>query len=101
MESEDERGRSAERGDEPVRVHAPVLLGETLEVLALAPGMVVIDATVGAGGPTTSSRWGSWRRSWLMSTMSRTIRAGRSGDRRDDQERVCAGDQVTLSMLGK
>lgn len=50
MENEDDRGRSAERGDEPVRVHEPVLLGETLDVLALAPGMVVVDATVGAGG---------------------------------------------------
>lgn len=31
-------------------VHAPVLLGETLAVLDLVPGLVVVDGTVGAGG---------------------------------------------------
>jgi 16S rRNA (cytosine1402-N4)-methyltransferase len=31
-------------------VHVPVLVAETLEALALAPGLVVVDGTVGAGG---------------------------------------------------
>lgn len=31
-------------------VHVPVLLRETLEVLDLRPGLVVVDGTVGAGG---------------------------------------------------
>src|SRR5204863_3559208 len=31
-------------------VHVPVLLDETLAVLELGPGLVVVDGTVGAGG---------------------------------------------------
>ncbi|MEM7200496.1 MAG: 16S rRNA (cytosine(1402)-N(4))-methyltransferase RsmH [Planctomycetota bacterium] len=33
-----------------VRVHEPVLLSETLDLLALSPGMTVVDGTVGALG---------------------------------------------------
>jgi 16S rRNA (cytosine1402-N4)-methyltransferase len=47
-EGEGSRDGDEERG--PVRVHEPVLLRETLEALALQPGSVVVDGTVGAGG---------------------------------------------------
>ncbi|MCA8944315.1 MAG: 16S rRNA (cytosine(1402)-N(4))-methyltransferase RsmH [Planctomycetes bacterium] len=39
---------------EPVRVHEPVLLAECLEVMDLAPGMTVIDGTLGAAGHSVS-----------------------------------------------
>ena len=36
--------------DSDVRGHVPVMLGEVLDVLALAPGHVVVDCTAGGGG---------------------------------------------------
>lgn len=36
------------------RVHTPVLLAETLQLLGLKPGAVVVDGTVGAGGHALS-----------------------------------------------
>src|SRR5262245_49312537 len=50
METEDSHDGSSGEVRGPVRVHEPVLLREVLEVLALAPGMIVVDGTVGAGG---------------------------------------------------
>ncbi len=41
---------SRETGDPGPSVHAPVLLREVLQYLDLAPGLVVADGTVGAGG---------------------------------------------------
>ncbi|MEQ1631319.1 MAG: 16S rRNA (cytosine(1402)-N(4))-methyltransferase RsmH [Planctomycetota bacterium] len=35
-------------------VHVPVLLSETLQLLSLQPGLVVVDGTVGAGGHATA-----------------------------------------------
>jgi 16S rRNA (cytosine1402-N4)-methyltransferase len=43
-------GSSEQEDDGQGTVHVPVLLRETLEALALAPGQVVVDGTVGAGG---------------------------------------------------
>lgn len=37
-------------GDRSPAAHRPVLLRETLDVLALEPGLTVLDGTVGAGG---------------------------------------------------
>ena len=48
------RGRSGDSGEGPVRVHEPVMLRESLEVMALTPGMVVVDGTVGAGGHSSA-----------------------------------------------
>jgi 16S rRNA (cytosine1402-N4)-methyltransferase len=48
-----QRGRLSqieERGVIESSVHVPVLVDEILSFLALAPGAVVVDATVGAGG---------------------------------------------------
>ena len=39
-----------QEGAARVSVHAPVLLREALDLLALAPGLCVVDGTVGAGG---------------------------------------------------
>ncbi len=36
--------------DEPVEIHRPVMLQEVLDLLQVHPGMVVVDATAGAGG---------------------------------------------------
>lgn len=36
--------------DRPSAIHIPVLLREVLRALALAPGLIVVDGTVGAGG---------------------------------------------------
>lgn len=41
-------GGGVDRPRQPV--HVPVLLTETLELLDLSPGLVVVDGTVGAGG---------------------------------------------------
>lgn len=41
-------GNGADGTSHPV--HQPVLLSETLDLLELGPGMVVVDGTVGAGG---------------------------------------------------
>jgi len=49
MENEG-KGPSSSRRREPVRVHEPVLLQETLDILGLEPGMTVVDGTVGALG---------------------------------------------------
>ena len=48
----DEGGESLpqDAGQARVSVHAPVLLREALAILALEPGQVVVDGTVGAGG---------------------------------------------------
>ncbi len=46
----DLEGDSGRRARDQVRVHVPVLLRETLEVLGLAPGMTVVDGTAGALG---------------------------------------------------
>lgn len=48
IDGEGPRGEDEERG--LVRVHEPVLLREAIEGLALTPGLVVVDGTVGAGG---------------------------------------------------
>ncbi len=50
MDSGNSKRDSAGPERESVRVHEPVLLRETLEVLELAPGQVVVDGTVGAFG---------------------------------------------------
>lgn len=47
---EDPRGDSADEGSEPVRVHEPVLLQESLAAMDLSAGLTVVDGTVGAGG---------------------------------------------------
>jgi len=46
----DSPGPSEQEDDGQGTVHVPVLLREALEALALAPGQVVVDGTVGAGG---------------------------------------------------
>ncbi len=38
--------------DEPAEIHRPVMLSEVLDYLQVQPGMVVVDATAGAGGHT-------------------------------------------------
>lgn len=43
-------GPLADDAHGPVRVHEPVMLPETLEVMDLRSGMTVVDGTVGAGG---------------------------------------------------
>lgn len=45
-------GNGADGQRQPV--HTPVLLAETMQLLALRPGMVVVDGTVGAGGHAVS-----------------------------------------------
>lgn len=51
MNPDDERsGDKRARGHGQGTVHVPVLLRETLDVLDLGPGMVVVDGTVGAAG---------------------------------------------------
>lgn len=40
--------RDRDRAGQPV--HVPVLLAETLDALELAPGLTVVDGTIGAGG---------------------------------------------------
>ncbi len=47
-EERDDEGSAA--GDGQGTVHVPVLLRETLDVLELRPGMVVVDGTAGAAG---------------------------------------------------
>ena len=49
-ESEGRDGDRQRPGSGRVSVHEPVLLAEVLDLLALAPGMTVVDGTVGAGG---------------------------------------------------
>src|SRR5262249_49740703 len=44
-----------QEGGARVSVHAPVLLREALDLLALAPGLCVVDGTVGAGGHASAS----------------------------------------------
>src|SRR5262245_797480 len=46
----EEAARVRSRGQTPAGSHVPVLLEEVLEVLQLAPGDVVLDATLGHGG---------------------------------------------------
>ncbi|MHC4516690.1 MAG: 16S rRNA (cytosine(1402)-N(4))-methyltransferase RsmH [Planctomycetota bacterium] len=46
----DSPGSSEQKGDGQGTLHVPVLLREALEALELAPGQVVVDGTVGAGG---------------------------------------------------
>ena len=48
--SEGAEGLDRQGSRERVSVHEPVLLDETLGVLGLAPGMTVVDGTIGAGG---------------------------------------------------
>lgn len=52
MRSMNGEGERNDGDDAGIRqpVHVPVLLREVLEVLALEPGQVVVDGTVGAGG---------------------------------------------------
>ena len=45
-------GNGADGSRQPV--HVPVLLAETLSLLDLRPGLVVVDGTVGAGGHATA-----------------------------------------------
>ncbi len=46
----DSPGSSEQEGGGQGTLHVPVLVRETLEALALAPGQTVVDGTVGAGG---------------------------------------------------
>ncbi len=50
MTGDASRGRRAGGRREPVRVHKPVLLHESLEAMHLSPGLTAVDGTVGAGG---------------------------------------------------
>lgn len=43
-------GPPADDGSGSVRIHEPVLLPESLAVMDLAPGMTIVDGTLGAGG---------------------------------------------------
>ncbi len=50
MTVEGSGGSPADEGRGSVRVHEPVLLHESLEVMDLSPGLIVVDGTVGAAG---------------------------------------------------